>query len=930
MDQCVSVIVPIYMVEPYLKRAVDSIRNQTYQNLEIILVDDGSKDQCGRICDDYAKADNRIVVIHKENGGLSDARNAGLDIARGEYIMFVDSDDYIAPDCVETLLGCLKEHDADVSMCSYAVTDSTEFDESIFAAGRNNEKEKKQSKEWKIKTDNHKSDGHEYDGSVEICDRRKLLSNLYDANHRDATYFIVSWNKIYKASLWDGIRFPKGKIHEDEATTYKIYDRARKGVYLHRPLYGYFTAPDSITRARFNIKRLQWMDALDDRIAYFENKLTESQNKTRNYSELINGNWKENKQVAIQEKPEKKIEKELLEKDTEEQNTEEENIEELDFLQDQIACAKRARADAAIHYYYPLKDELPMERDAAKRLKKYVYQEWKNEKRPGYLIFSLSAPLYRLITNIDRDWKERIFQILCILLFAWLTFLCFYKLDVKYVDPWDEARHGVNAYEMLKQGHLIESTYRYETDYYNLKPPLSMWSIMLSMLIFGKNVFSLRLASVLCYLILALAVVCFARKRYGKTAALFSLMLLAANTTPFIAHMVRAGDADSLYVLLFSLAMLCMLQIRENHQKLYWCGFFFALAFLTKSFHAGVIVAIGGLYLLLTGELKRIKLWEYLKFFASFVIPLGLWVLGRICVDGTAFLKEMWLTDVLGRSQSGFGSNEAGFSYYFSYFIGNMTKSVPVYRVALVLLLLASCILLIVKVADAKKQTDAKKKKDVSFFKHLKGCLFHRDVIGMSLWILVPALAFSLVRTKLLWYQYPSVTALLIVTGIVTGIVCEKKQIPLFFRLGIGLATVVTACHFSYSLFQTFEAYGKDGYMTNDFQLLIQDVAADEASGDFYTAVYRALPTDDPNHPIDSKWAQQDVFVAEAYGDYHCDDGGFDGMIFNSVSRDLAPVSDILFTTTQLYDFYMSNMEYDVNMQVIGRRGEYVAVEIIP
>lgn len=930
MDQCVSVIVPIYMVEPYLKRAVDSIRNQTYQNLEIILVDDGSKDQCGRICDDYAKADNRIVVIHKENGGLSDARNAGLDIARGEYIMFVDSDDYIAPDCVETLLGCLKEHDADVSMCSYAVTDSTEFDESIFAAGRNNEKEKKQSKEWKIKTDNHKSDGHEYDGSVEICDRRKLLSNLYDANHRDATYFIVSWNKIYKASLWDGIRFPKGKIHEDEATTYKIYDRAKKGIYLHKPLYGYFTAPDSITRARFNIKRLQWMDALDDRIAYFENKLTESQNKTRNYSELINGNWKENKQVAIQEKPEKKIEKELLEKDTEEQNTEEENIEELDFLKDQIACAKRARADAAIHYYYPLKDELPMERDAAKRLKKYVYQEWKNEKRPGYLIFSLSAPLYRLITNIDRDWKERIFQILCILLFAWLTFLCFYKLDVKYVDPWDEARHGVNAYEMLKQGHLIESTYRYETDYYNLKPPLSMWSIMLSMLIFGKNVFSLRLASVLCYLILALAVVCFARKRYGKTAALFSLMLLAANTTPFIAHMVRAGDADSLYVLLFSLAMLCMLQIRENHQKLYWCGFFFALAFLTKSFHAGVIVAIGGLYLLLTGELKRIKLWEYLKFFASFVIPLGLWVLGRICVDGTAFLKEMWLTDVLGRSQSGFGSNEAGFSYYFSYFIGNMTKSIPVYRGALVLLLLASCILLIVKVADAKKQTDAKKKKDVSFFKHLKGCLFHRDVIGMSLWILVPALAFSLVRTKLLWYQYPSVTALLIVTGIVTGIVCEKKQIPLFFRLGIGLATVVTACHFSYSLFQTFEAYGKDGYMTNDFQLLIQDVAAGESSGDFYTAVYRALPTDDPNHPIDSKWAQQDVFVAEAYGDYHCDDGGFDGMIFNSVSRDLAPVSDILFTTTQLYDFYMSNMEYDVNMQVIGRRGEYVAVEIIP
>lgn len=919
MDHCVSVIVPIYMVEPYLKRAVDSIRNQTYQNLEIILVDDGSKDQCGRICDDYAKADNRIVVIHKANGGLSDARNAGLDAARGDFIMFVDSDDYIAPDCVETLLKFLTEHDADVSMCSYAVTDSVDYDESIFVVGNNNEKDEKQSKKSKVKSDTQKfdrqkSDGHEYDGSVEICDRRKLLSNLYDANHRDATYFIVSWNKIYKASLWDGIRFPKGRIHEDEATTYKIYDRAKKGVYLHKPLYGYFTAPGSITRAKFNIKRLQWMDALDDRIAYFDNKLAEYQNEIKNCSELLNGNWKENKQVTIQEKSEK----EILEKSIEEQN-----IEEIDFLQGQISCAKRARADAAIHYYYPLKDELPMERDAAKRLKNYVYQEWKNEKRPGYLIFSISAPLYRLITNIDRDFKERVFQILCIILFAWLTFLCFYKLDVKYVDPWDEARHGVNAYEMLKQGNLIESTYCYETDYYNLKPPLSMWSIMLSMLIFGKSVFSLRFASVLCYLILAMVVVCFARKRYGRMAALFGLMLLSANTTPFIAHMVRSGDADSLYVLLFSLAMLCMLQIRENHRKLYWCGFFFALAFLTKSFHAGVIVVIGGLYLLLTGELKKIKLREYLAFAASFVIPIGLWMIGRISVDGVAFLKEMWLTDVLGRSQSGFGSNEAGFSYYFSYFIGNMTNTVTVYRLACILLLLAAGILLIVKVADVKKKTD------VSFLKGLKGCLFHRDVIGYSLWILVPALAFSVVRTKLLWYQYPAITALLIVTGIATGIVCEKKQIPIFFRMGIGVVTIVTACYFSYSLFQTFESYGKDGYMTNDFQLLIQDVAAGQDSGDFYTAVYRALPTDDPNHPIDSKWAQQDVFVAEAYGEYHCDDGGFEGMIFNSVSRDLAPVSDILFTTTQLYDFYMSNMEDDVNMQVIGSRGEYVAVELV-
>lgn len=885
MEQKVSVIVPIYKVEPYLKRAVDSILHQTYHNLEIILVDDGSPDQCGRICDDYAKEDNRITVIHKENGGLSDARNAGLDAAHGEYIVFVDSDDFIAEDYVETLMQCLKEYDADVAMCSYAVTASVELDESIFKASR--------------------------DETVEVCDRRELLNNLYDANHKDATYFIVSWNKIYKASLWQDVRFPKGRIHEDEATTYKIYDRAQKGVYLHRPLYGYFTAPSSITRDRFNIKRLQWMDALDDRIVYFEDK-----------AEQLN----------------------------------EEGKQETEFLEKQIACCKRARADASIHYYYPLKEELPTERKAAKRLKSYVWQEWKETKNPGYLIFSVSASLYRLITNIDRDKKERIFQLLCVCLFAWLAFLCFYKLDVKYVDPWDEARHGVNAYEMLKQGSLVKSTYLYQTDYYNLKPPLSMWSIMLSMVLFGKSVWTLRLASVVCYLCLALCVVCFARKRYGRLPALFSLALLCTNTTPFIAHMVRAGDADSLYVLLFSLAMICMLQIRDDHRKLYLCGFLFALAFLTKSFHAGLIAVIGGLYLLLTGLFKKIRLKEYVLFILSFGAPVGLWVIARLCTDGTAFLKEMWLTDVLGRSQSGFGSNEAGFSYYFSYYLGNMSGKVPVYRVVLGLLLV-SCLILAVMSFVQKHRT--KHGADGNGTKSVKD-----DMIGFSLWILIPALAFSVVQTKLLWYEYPAITALLIAAGIAAGLVCEKKMLPVGIRVALGAVLLVTAGYYSHDLLQTFEQYGKDGYMTNDFQLLIEETAngaqkygteikesakkADEPgankeiekTGKQGTTVYayRALTTEDPEKPVDTQWAQQDVYVAEAYGDYICENDGWDHML-----EDMKDGSEedcrILFTTQELLEQYRESLadetggDADVseNMQIIMnvlcQRGDYVSVQ---
>lgn len=820
MNGCVSVIVPIYKVEAYLKRAIESILNQTYSNLEIILVDDGSPDNCGKICDDYAGKDNRIKVVHKENGGLSDARNAGLDIATGEYIAFVDSDDYIAPDYVEILLTQLLKQEADVAMCSYAVTKSTEYDDTIFALVR----------------DASDEDVHIRDGEVEVCSRSALLANLYDANHRDATYFIVAWNKLYKAKLWKDIRFPKGKIHEDEATTYRIYDRAEKGVYIHKPMYGYFCAPESITRSRFSLKRLQWMDALDDRIAYFEEKGDKAQ----------------------------------------------------------VAYAERARADGAIHYYYPLRDELPEEKASAKRLKNYVKEECMQKglpftKRLGYLLFLFSAPLYRMVTCVGRDKKERIYQIACCLLFAWLILLCFYKLDVKYVDPWDESRHGVNAYEMLKEGNLIQNTYLYKTDYYNLKPPMSMWTIMLSMAAFGASVFTMRLPSVLCYLILALVVVCFARKRYGRSSAVFALAFLAANTTPFLAHMVRAGDADSLYVLLFTLAMLCMLRIGEKQSNLYWCAILFALAFLTKSFHAGVIVAIGGLYLLFTGELKKMKPVIWVKFIASAVIPIALWGGLRLMTDGTGFLKEMWLTDVCGRSGKGFGSNEAGFSYYFSYYLGNMSGSVQIYLVVCILLFVCG----IIAVWDVKKKTQC------SFLTACKRVLLHRDTIGFALWIIVPTLAFSVVATKLLWYLYPAVTALLIGAGIAIGKVLQDCKLSRMWKETIGYSALAIAGVYSLMLFGTFRNYGLNGAQTNAFQLLIQQTAEDESLDG--VDVYVALEGDSLEAPVNHTWAQQDVFVAEAYGDYRCRQGGLAALLVDMEEEDYTK-EKIIFTTVGYFE----------------------------
>ena len=181
-----------------------------------------------------------------------------------------------------------------------------------------------------------------------------------------------------------------------------------------------------------------------------------------------------------------------------------------------------------------------------------------------------------------------------------VIFLCFYRLDVKYVVSWDEARFGINAYEMIKSGNYIMNTFRYEPDYWNLKPPLSMWGTALSFLIFGYNKLGLRAFSAFCYVVLCLICGLFVKKHFGKLQSLFAVLFLCANTACFSFHMIRSGDSDALYVLFFTLSMLCMLLIQEHPRMLYGAGFFFACAFLTKSWHAGTIVVIGFLFLVLT------------------------------------------------------------------------------------------------------------------------------------------------------------------------------------------------------------------------------------------------------------------------------------------------------------------------------------------
>lgn len=238
MNPLISIIVPIYKVEDYLEKCIESILAQSITNFELILIDDGSPDECGKICDSYASKDNRIKVVHKQNEGLSAARNSGLDIAEGDYVGFVDSDDWIHEKMYEILLTLLIDNNADIAQCEFIRT----FDE-------------------EETTDNSQNN------TIETFNNIESLKNIYN---KKAISTVVSWNKLYKRELFEYIRFPKGKIHEDEFTTHKLLYKSKKLVYTNKVLYFYRQTPNSIMNSKFNKKRLDILDAMQERLEFAE------------------------------------------------------------------------------------------------------------------------------------------------------------------------------------------------------------------------------------------------------------------------------------------------------------------------------------------------------------------------------------------------------------------------------------------------------------------------------------------------------------------------------------------------------------------------------------------------------------------------------------------------------------------------------------
>lgn len=220
----ISVIVPVYNVEKYLGKCIDTLIAQTFTNIEIILVDDGSTDKSGTICDEYALKDSRIIVIHKKNGGLSDARNVGIERAKGKYLGFVDSDDYIDEKMYEVLYSNLIQFKADMVMCGYY--DCYE-----------NKLIKKQSS-----------------GNVMVWNNEEAVKALQNT-------LPVAWNKLYKRELFNHLQYPVGRLHEDTFIILDLLKKTTTVVNVEEPLYYYIRREASITKSKFTTKNLDILDA---------------------------------------------------------------------------------------------------------------------------------------------------------------------------------------------------------------------------------------------------------------------------------------------------------------------------------------------------------------------------------------------------------------------------------------------------------------------------------------------------------------------------------------------------------------------------------------------------------------------------------------------------------------------------------------------
>ena len=277
VDDKITVIVPVYNVESYLRKCLDSIIAQTYKNIEIIVVNDGSTDASGEICKEFAEIDHRIIYIEQENAGLSAARNTGLENMSGDYVTFVDSDDWIEQDYVETLYKKIVEYQADIAVGNYY---SFNESEGMFY--------------FHILGDTY------YE---KVYDNVSIFENLYDSQEMKSFALISAWGKLYKAGLFEQLRFDIGKLGEDGYLNQKIYLLAEKIVYIHKGIYSYRIRNNSLSRTWTEKWMHALVDAMSERITLLANLGYPLEKHLAIYRQMLEGSLSNGKVSGLEETP---------------------------------------------------------------------------------------------------------------------------------------------------------------------------------------------------------------------------------------------------------------------------------------------------------------------------------------------------------------------------------------------------------------------------------------------------------------------------------------------------------------------------------------------------------------------------------------------------------------------------------------------------
>ncbi|CRK80726.1 ArnT family glycosyltransferase [Neobacillus massiliamazoniensis] len=463
------------------------------------------------------------------------------------------------------------------------------------------------------------------------------------------------------------------------------------------------------------------------------------------------------------------------------------------------------------------------------------------------------------------------FSVMLILL-AIAAFNLFYQLGKFPIYSWDEARHGVSAYEMVRNHNYIVNTYRGNPDYWNLKPPLSFWTIIAGYKIAGFNALGLRIFSAIFAFLTIIMVAAYGYKKHGKLASIISTVVLLTSTQYITNHSARTGDADSLFIFLFTIAILSLLLWEQNNILLYVSGLAFAFAFLTKSWHAGNIAIIIGLYLFLTGKYKLLTLRNWISLGICMILPILIWGFIRYQYDGVTFFKGMIMYDLLHRSSTPIEGHIGGVFYYVSiisrYFIN------WIYVI---------CILGLLFLFNRNFP-----------FKKIIASEKRNELIGLCLWVLIPFILFTFAKTKVRWYILPIYPALAIITGaLASKLILKGKWITKVILVGAIL---------SVSIFYEIEicTYLNNPPTNNKLSLIEMITNKKSTEGD-------SLYIYQPSKKV--SWAQSDVLTAELSDNLHVNNGDFEQ--FLQKDKDLLLVPKKLFSQQLISSNHLKVIDSD-------------------